>query len=339
MPGLALCPATCCHHLCHPHSPKQGQVLLSCSHTFHQRCLAAWEAHSGERRCPLCRCAAYEKRRVETAAAAWRETCATRIQAAWRGARAQRQYAALRRLLPPQHPALRRRWCAERLEEGSAALVGSVDAGAAEVEALFAELDASRAARSSVFTALAQRCCALAAAQGSGVAAAAADVAVEAAGRAGAGQPAAAAAQPRSNGGAAAGATAGPAAAAGFDWEAVLDRCLQRDAAPECSICLCSLGELGSAASPSGGVGAGASACSTQPRRRQRPANGSSSIDSSRGAGARDATSGSGGLAVTSCSHAFHAGCLSAFEAFAVASERAPACPVCRAAYQRLDLV
>ena len=305
-------------------------MLLSCSHTFHQRCLAAWEAHSGERRCPLCRCAAYEKRRVETAAAAWRATCATRIQAAWRGARARRHYAALRRLLPPQHPALRRRWAAERLQEGGAALVGRVDAGAAEVEALFAELDAARAARGSVYAALSQRCCAVVAAQGGGTAAAVAAVAGEAGGAAGVCQPGAGAAQPSGGGVAAAAGFGAARGAAGFDWEAVLDRCLQRDAAPECSICLGGLGELGAAAP---GSGAAAGACGAPSRRRQRPGHGGS------GSGSGCAGSGSGGLALLSCSHAFHGGCLSAFEAFAVASERAPACPMCRAAYTRWDLV
>lgn len=283
-----------------------GQILLSCTHTFHQHCLAAWERYSGEQRCPLCRAAAFEKRRIDDAAQLWRAACATRIQAAWRGRLARQHYAALRRLLPPSHPMLRRRWCAERLEEGSTALVGSVDRGAAEVEALFAELDATRAACSSVFGTLSERC-----GRGGGEAGRSEAAAAAAAHQAVGSSPA------RPGGSSSSPAAASPSQAPAllpFDWAVAIDRCLQRDEEPECPICLASLGQLCSSGTASSRGG-----------RRQRQ---------------RDASSGGsgGGLAMTSCSHGFHADCLSAFEAFAVASDLAPVCPVCRCAYQRLDL-
>ena len=138
-------------------------MLLSCSHTFHATCLASFERfsreHTGQARCcPLCRCQAYQKRRIADAELLWRHACAARIQAAWRGRLARRHFRALRRLLPPQHPALRRRWCAERLEEGSAQLVASVEQGCSDIDALFAELSATAAAAGKLYTQLSSRC-------------------------------------------------------------------------------------------------------------------------------------------------------------------------------------
>jgi hypothetical protein len=57
------------------------QVLLSCSHTFHQTCLSSFErfGRQVQRCCPLCRCQAYEKRRIEDGERLWRHACAARI--------------------------------------------------------------------------------------------------------------------------------------------------------------------------------------------------------------------------------------------------------------------
>ncbi|KAL4427333.1 hypothetical protein ABPG77_003242 [Micractinium sp. CCAP 211/92] len=141
-----------------------AQVLLSCSHTYHERCLASLERFARQKggsaapACPLCRAAAYEKRRIDDAQSLWRHACAARIQAAWRGLQARRAFRALRRLLPPQHPGLRRRWAAEALGDAAAPLVAGVESGAAEVDALFAELDAAAAAAGAVFHQLTSRC-------------------------------------------------------------------------------------------------------------------------------------------------------------------------------------
>ena len=258
--------------------------------------------------CPLCRCEAYRKQAIADAAELWRAAAATRIQAAWRGVLARTHARALRRLLPPTHPALRRRWAAERCGEAAAPLVACLDAGAAELDALFAELDAAAAGRASLYTDLERRC-------GGGSASAAAAAA------AGASSPAAPPAEHGSSSGAGnvLGA-AGTGAASPLDWEAVLDRCLRRDAQPECPICLTPLEQLRGASRPGGWHAqlGGSSGSGRAPDGRARA---------------------SGGLTVLSCLHAFHGDCLSALEAFALASEAQPACPCCRAApYQRLDL-
>lgn len=279
-----------------PPLPCHAQVLLSCSHTFHAQCLASFERYARQARCcPLCRCEAYEKRRIDDAARLWRHACATRIQAAWRGHAARAVARQLRRLLPPRDPQLRRRWCVERVQESAAAATAAVEQGCSEVDALFAELDASQAACSAVHRAMAER-------------------------RAGAGVQVSGRGE-RSSSGGSAGSTAVPNQAAAPqqqepeqpaapDWGAVLHRCLQRDPHPECPICLAG---LGISDSRGGGPGA-AGPCAA-------------------------GGSGGGGVCVLSCSHAFHADCLLALEAFAVAAGLGRAtCPCCRAAYQRLDL-
>ena len=358
-----------------PCPQPNSQVLLSCSHTFHAACLAAFErfsrqtAGATERSCPLCRCASYEKKRIHDAALLWQHACATRIQAAWRGVLGRRQARALRRLLPPTHPAVLRRWAAEELRQCSKGLVASVDQGAADIEALFAELDATSRACKGVFAALAARCPGVAATAtglaGGGVSGG--QLADQPGGTNGSssssssrgvggaeGQPAniAAAHQEQSS----------PAP----DWEAAIDRFLQREA-PECPICLCSLAmsaaqDSGSSSTPAKGAGKAAAAplamhgcrgrgrgsspasLSTADQRGSWSSTGGGSRSSSGGAGANtrsaSTTKGSGenGVAVLSCSHAFHSDCLSAFEAFALASDLPPACPCCRASYQRMDL-
>ena len=317
------------------------QVLLSCSHTFHQTCLASFErfGRQAQHCCPLCRCQAYEKRRIEDGERLWRHTCAARIQAAWRGCLARRAFRALRRLLPPRHPTLRRRWAAEELGESSARLAACVEQGGSDIDALFAELDATAAAAGAVFAALSSRC----PPASGGVASAASGSSVEAfdAGEtAGQGSPAAArqaAPVPSHQEQQQQQEVEQTTAVAAPDWEAVLSRCLQRDEQPECPICLVPLAQLcsgGSSSSAQGVVGG----CSQQPgsafgpasschRQHQQPSsnNGSGSVPG-------------GGLAVLSCSHAFHGDCLSAFEAFSIASELAAACPCCRSTYARLDL-
>jgi len=40
------------------------QVLLSCSHVFHERCIKSFEKFAHEKCCPICRSAQYQKRRI-----------------------------------------------------------------------------------------------------------------------------------------------------------------------------------------------------------------------------------------------------------------------------------
>lgn len=298
----------------------EHQVLLSCSHTYHERCLASLERFAQQAgsaaapACPLCRAAAYEKRRIDDAQRLWRHACAARIQAAWRGLQARRSYRALRRLLPPKHPVLRRRWAVEALGDAAAPLVAGVESGAAEVDALFAELNATSAAAGAVFQQLSARFPMYepAVAAGGSVQPSTAINSQDA--------PLQAQAGSRADGSPGAGKALCLAPMQQHDWEAAIARCLGRDEQPECAICLIPLGQQCSS-------GAGSRGCSTG-RGSVSKGGKHTNIQSQRLAG----------IAVLSCSHAYHADCLSAFEAFAVSSDLPTVCPCCRAAYARMDL-
>ena len=237
------------------------QVLLSCSHVYHEACQRSFERWAGQQTCPLCRCQTYTRRSVAALDRALRQAPAPSAS----------------------QPVLRRRWCAEQLAARSDRLVDEVEESSCEIDALFAELDDSLAAAG----AQTQQ---LAGVAGLGVAGARQE-SLGATNSVAPAEPGPAAAGPRGCSGKDPGGT--------VDWEGILQRCLLRDEQLECPICLAAL----------------------QP--------------SSSGGGGGDHA---GGIAVLSCSHACHAHCLDAFEAYALASELPQACPCCRALYARMDL-
>uniref|UniRef100_A0A3Q3AKY1 Ring finger protein 32 n=1 Tax=Kryptolebias marmoratus TaxID=37003 RepID=A0A3Q3AKY1_KRYMA len=71
--------------ICREEFRLQPQVLLSCSHVFHEACLRGFERCSGRKRCPMCRREQYETRVIHDAARLFRHHCAIKIQASWRG--------------------------------------------------------------------------------------------------------------------------------------------------------------------------------------------------------------------------------------------------------------
>lgn len=74
---------------------NQGsEVLLSCSHVFHQACIYSFErfSQSKERTCPICRCTDYQKRLTHKGSKAFQVICAVKIQSLYRGFRCRRQY-------------------------------------------------------------------------------------------------------------------------------------------------------------------------------------------------------------------------------------------------------
>eukprot|EP00041_Stephanoeca_diplocostata_P012307 m.206378 g.206378 ORF g.206378 m.206378 type:complete len:420 (+) comp18900_c0_seq2:418-1677(+) len=77
----SLCPICLCEF------GLRSQILLSCSHTFHQCCLQTYERHVGKRVCPICRLQEYQGLRINDGAILYQNAMATRIQAVWRGFR------------------------------------------------------------------------------------------------------------------------------------------------------------------------------------------------------------------------------------------------------------
>ncbi|KAK9845694.1 hypothetical protein WJX84_007525, partial [Apatococcus fuscideae] len=130
----------------------EEQVLLSCSHAFHRHCLSNYEKYAKERRCPLCRAPAPQKRSIQDGAIAHRHRCAAAIQAAWRAFCGRRQYiAAVLQLPPPVEHRDRRRWYALQLQERSRRLLKEMHSRQDDVDVLLGELDASLALSRQVF--------------------------------------------------------------------------------------------------------------------------------------------------------------------------------------------
>jgi hypothetical protein len=74
---------------------NQGrEVLLSCSHMFHQACLSAFEKFmkSDDRCCPICRTARYQKKITRSGSKAYGIICVVKLQARIRGFLSRRKY-------------------------------------------------------------------------------------------------------------------------------------------------------------------------------------------------------------------------------------------------------
>ncbi|KAG9393654.1 Ring finger domain [Carpediemonas membranifera] len=140
--------------ICYEPLGKSEQVLLSCSHSFHMRCLKQVEIFSKKRTCPLCR-APYQARRVYDAEFSYIHDCAAKVQAVFRGYVVRKQYKALRRITRPSDPGRARIWVGERVEEFGDnvlslvedqrkivdAMLGTVESAVREQESLFTRLE------------------------------------------------------------------------------------------------------------------------------------------------------------------------------------------------------
>ena len=127
------------------------QVLLSCSHTFHQRCLRGFEHFSRSRRCPICRCEGYQTKLISDGQAAYLRHCATLIQAHWRGHAARQRYMMQRVQHRPTQPALWRSWLQDSLHVQARGLREEAQLGGQDLDALFAECDQALAECRPVF--------------------------------------------------------------------------------------------------------------------------------------------------------------------------------------------
>eukprot|EP00922_Rhytidocystis_sp_ex-Travisia-forbesii_P049233 GHVS01073320.1.p1 GENE.GHVS01073320.1~~GHVS01073320.1.p1 ORF type:complete len:408 (+),score=52.74 GHVS01073320.1:49-1272(+) len=125
------------------------QVILSCSHVYHQACLNSFECFLNRRSCcPLCRRANYYSRPHQSGEVAWRERCAIAVQSYWRGYRVRKQLLHLLSLNKEQGKVeatttLRRKVGAKALKAVSDSLVAGIDARHAAVDRFLEDLDIS----------------------------------------------------------------------------------------------------------------------------------------------------------------------------------------------------
>eukprot|EP00798_Chlamydomonas_sp_ICE-L_P019943 gene19943-26651_t len=131
--------------ICREQFKEEAQVLLSCSHVFHKACLTSFEKFAHTRSCPLCRATRYQKKAIQDGKLLWKQQCATLIQAHVRGYLARLKYKKYRRHNAPSNPALKRKWASERLQEENDRMLKEMDDEVGDIDALFAELDASLA--------------------------------------------------------------------------------------------------------------------------------------------------------------------------------------------------
>lgn len=104
------------------------QVLLSCSHTFHQACLASYEKFSKTKACPLCRANDYEKRVIEDGRRLWTQRCACRVQSVWKGHKGRREYKRLLDTVVPTDPAKRKAFYGRKVAGLTTRLLDAIDA-------------------------------------------------------------------------------------------------------------------------------------------------------------------------------------------------------------------
>ncbi|CAM6108933.1 unnamed protein product [Calypogeia fissa] len=115
------------------------KVILSCSHIFHQKCLASFERYSQLHCCPVCRTTKYEKLSLKASPARLEHLCATRIQAAYRGHLARKAF--WQKVKRPKDPEKCRKWFACRLESAASNLLLQIAENESEVDALCKEVE------------------------------------------------------------------------------------------------------------------------------------------------------------------------------------------------------
>lgn len=86
------------------------EVILSCSHVFHRKCIGSFERFSGQKTCPVCRCKDYETRVICDGSVITSHKCATKIQTQWRRYVQEKKYHAIREVVPPKDLNLRKQF-------------------------------------------------------------------------------------------------------------------------------------------------------------------------------------------------------------------------------------
>ncbi|EER02395.1 RING finger protein, putative [Perkinsus marinus ATCC 50983] len=117
-----------------------SQLILACTHSFHQRCFLSYLHYAGSEtsKCPMCRAEAHDWTTHDGGLNVWRTKCATTIQCRWRG------YIQRSRLMREQLPPgslLRRKYTLRMLEAASRRAEHLGQARSDAVEKLLKDMD------------------------------------------------------------------------------------------------------------------------------------------------------------------------------------------------------
>ena len=116
-------------------------MLLSCSHSFHQQCLASFEKLAVPRcgrSCPVCRSQHYEKKMISDGHKQYLNSCAAVIQSNWRRCQAVKRFCSLWEQAPaPEAGNLRDKWALNRLGQKSDRLLRAMDDEVGDLDAFF----------------------------------------------------------------------------------------------------------------------------------------------------------------------------------------------------------
>jgi hypothetical protein len=115
---------------------NQDQILLSCSHVYHLKCLQSWEKFTFKRNCPLCR-QEYEKRTFYQGKKNYYNNAATKIQSVFRMYIKKKAFKEVQRNRVPSNPLLYKKYFAEKLS------VINSNLQVCDISSFLAELDLS----------------------------------------------------------------------------------------------------------------------------------------------------------------------------------------------------
>lgn len=117
------------------------QILLSCSHTFHLKCIHSFEKYSGKKSCPLCRYKNYKSRLIFDGAHLVSNRAAIKIQSTWRSFTARKLYLTRTKDRIPNHPVLKRRYFESKFLTLADKLANNYEIHNADVDKLIEQIN------------------------------------------------------------------------------------------------------------------------------------------------------------------------------------------------------
>ena len=126
------------------------QILLSCSHTFHRKCIHSFEKYSGKHTCPICRFENYERRLIFDGAFICSNKAALKIQTKWRAYIVRKHFLIENKDRVPQNHMLRKKFFEKKFINMAEEIHHNYDLHNANVDRFIAEIDCNIATSKSL---------------------------------------------------------------------------------------------------------------------------------------------------------------------------------------------